>query len=534
MSKLKLLLLLCFVLFSLHRVAAQSYPVYYTITGDSAQQDAQLKNQFASGLEAAAYLNEVLNILQKKGFVTASIDSIRQDSSAAYVQLYLGHKYKWARINTSPGDEDILSALRWPKAAFASSALNMEFIDSWQQQILNHLEDRGHPFAKVYLDSLKIEEDQVEALLKIDRGGVYKIDSIRVWGNAKISKTFLQGYLDLPDGSNYSKKKLSDVSRKISEIGYVEEEKPSTVSLQGTGSVLNLYLKQKKTSQVNALIGFLPNTNTNESKKFVVTGEANLLLKNALGSGETIGLNWQQLQIKAPRLNILFDYPYIFKSPVGLNFVFDLLRKDSSFVNINMQLGTTYLLGNSQSAMIFLQRRQSILSTVDTLQLRQFRQLPTGADVKSTNLGISFSYQGTNYRFNPHKGNELSVTGSAGTKKIKKNNQVVALKDPFFNYESLYDTIRLSTYQFRMIAAAAHYFPLTKQTVLKTAINLGFFQSGNYYLNELFQIGGYKLLRGFNEESEYVSRYIVGTLEYRYLIGVNSNFFAFLDGGWAR
>ena len=41
-------------------------------------------------------------------------------------------------------------------------------------------------------------------------------------------------------------------------------------------------------------------------------------------------------------------------------------------------------------------------------------------------------------------------------------------------------------------------------------------------------------MRGFTEESEYVSQYVIGTLEYRYLIGVNSNFFVFVDGGWAK
>jgi hemolysin activation/secretion protein len=50
----------------------------------------------------------------------------------------------------------------------------------------------------------------------------------------------------------------------------------------------------------------------------------------------------------------------------------------------------------------------------------------------------------------------------------------------------------------------------------------------------LFQIGGYKLLRGFDEESIYASQYAVTTAEYRYLIGRNSFLFTFVDFGWAR
>ena len=42
------------------------------------------------------------------------------------------------------------------------------------------------------------------------------------------------------------------------------------------------------------------------------------------------------------------------------------------------------------------------------------------------------------------------------------------------------------------------------------------------------------MLRGFDEESQYLSRYGIGTVEYRYLIGQNSKFFVFADGGWGR
>ena len=41
-------------------------------------------------------------------------------------------------------------------------------------------------------------------------------------------------------------------------------------------------------------------------------------------------------------------------------------------------------------------------------------------------------------------------------------------------------------------------------------------------------------MRGFDEESIFASQYVVGSGEYRYLIGQNSFFFAFLDFGWAN
>ena len=75
-----------------------------------------------------------------------------------------------------------------------------------------------------------------------------------------------------------------------------------------------------------------------------------------------------------------------------------------------------------------------------------------------------------------------------------------------------------------------------KRNTVKTAINAGIFQSGNIFRNELFQIGGHKLLRGFDEESQYLSQFAIATLEYRllYITGQNSFFYVLADGGWGR
>ena len=405
--------------------------------------------------------------------------------------------------------------------------------------MLVYLENNGYPFGKVFLDSISLIEDSVTATLLIDKGPLYKIDSIRIYGNAKISNDFLQRYLEIPNGSIYSREKLLRISRKIQELSFVQEEQPSNMSLLGTGSVLNLYLKPRRSSQVNALIGFLPNNDQLSSKKVLITGEANIHLRNAFGGGEALGLNWQQLQVKSPRLNIFYRHPYLFHSPLGIDFSFDMLRKDSSYLNINLNFGTSYVLSESESGKIFLHHFQTILSQggVNDAKVIATKTLPDIADVSSIAIGLEYEKNRTNYRFNPKSGYEFRIGGSAGTKKIRRNNEILELKDPSdpsFDFDKLYDTVKLKSYQLRLINFIAKYFPVGKQGTVKTAVNSGVLFSDNIFRNELFQIGGYKTLRGFDEESQYVSQYAVGTLEYRYLIGLNSFFFGFLDAGWAR
>jgi outer membrane protein assembly factor BamA len=517
---------------------AQSYAVYYrTPEGDtSIGQAFSLQKAFFSQADAGIYIIQLPSLLQGKGFITASVDSIQYDSVSATVVVYPGEQYKWARITTRDQDAFILQSVRWP--GNFEGAVDFNTLRAWERKILDYLEENGRPFGRVYLDSITINKNEVQALLKIDEGPVYKIDSIRVYGDAKVNKEFLQRYLEISNGSIYNKKKLERVYKRISELSYIQQEHTPTIDYTGTGSVLNLYLKARKNSQANVLIGLLPNSTTAPGeKKLRLTVDANILLRNSLGSGETIGLIWQQLQQQSPRLNLLFEQPYIFHSPFGLNFNFDMYKKDSIYLNINMNLGTSYQLEERKTARLFIQRRQSIVSTINEAAIIQTKKLPPEADVSSTNLGVGYEFSNTDWRFNPRKGNEFVISSTAGTKRIKKNEQILELKDPSdpgYEFEHLYDTVKLKAYQFRITTSGAHFIPLGVQSTLKLGINAGIYQSANYFRNELFQIGGYKLMRGFDEESQYVSQYAIGTAEFRYRLGLNSFFFVFTDGGLGK
>jgi outer membrane protein assembly factor BamA len=496
-----------------------------------------LEKTFFSQSECGLYISKLPGLLQTKGYVTASVDSITYDSMTTKVVLFVGNQYRWAQLNTDSIDGNVLDALGWQPKLFTDKPMDFSQVNDWQERLLNYFENNGHPFATIFLDSFRIDSsNNVTGALKVNKGPAYVIDSIRVFGDAKISNRFLQRYLDITNGSPFSKEKLLRISKRILELNYIKEEKRHDISYLGSGSVLNLYLTQRKSSQVNVLIGFLPNNDQLSSKKILITGEANINLKNAFGNGETIGLNWQQLQVKSPRLNLLYQHPYIFNSQAGLDFAFDIFRKDSTFLNINFNIGAQYAFSTTQSGKLFLRRFQTI-ATPNTASVLTFRQLPPEADVSSTDIGIDYEINKTDYRLNPLKGAEFRMISSVGIKKIKKNNLILELKDPSdpgFDFNKLYDTLKLKTYRLKFNVTAARYFPLGRQSTLRTAFNGGLFQSGNFFRNELFQIGGYKLLRGFDEESQYLSQYGIATLEYRYRVGLNSFFYVFTDGGWGK
>ena len=516
---------------------ANKYQLIINYTGKDSSfnpQALKLQTAFASQVQCMNYIAKLPGLLHLNGYPAASVDSVFYDSTFASAQLFVGTRPYLVRLRTDGIDQKVLDISGFDDKDLINQPVNMAQLETIKQRIIDYYENNGFPFAAVSLDSITLTAASMNASLKVNKGPLYHIDSIRVKGKVKISNSFLQRYLGITNGSVYDKDKLDQVSMRLLELPYLEEQQPSELTMLGTGSILDVYLAAKKSSQVNFLVGVLPaNSQTN---KLQLTGDVNLNLRNSLGTGETILVNWQQLQVSSPRLNLGYQQPYIFKTAFGLDFGFDLFKKDSTFLQLNAQLGIQYLLSARQSGKIFIQSQNSFLlgSGVDTNLVKFTRQLPPNIDVKAVNIGLDYELNTTNYRFNPKKGSELRLISSVGIKTISPNNEILALTDPSFDFRSLYDSIKLRTYQLRARVMAAHYFPAGKRSVLKTVFNGGIYGSQHVFRNELFQIGGYKLLRGFDEESIYATRYGVFTVEYRNLIGLNSYLFTFVDGGWVK
>jgi outer membrane protein assembly factor BamA len=495
--------------------------------------DLQFPSAFTTKDKCLAYVKQIPQLMATKGYISASVDSVWEDSSSIQLLLFTGKKYVWDSLCIRDKDWPLLNQLGYNYSSFSNKPFNQQTVNNIYKELLDYFLNNGHPFAKIYLDSVVLNNGLINANLNIDEGTLYFIDTIKLNGNLKLSKNFIMRYLDIKGHSVYRQNKLDKIDNRLAELSFLQQVQPYSISMLNTGAELNLYLQNKASNQINAVIGFLP-SNEQTGGKLLVTGEANLNLRNPFGNGETMGLNWQQLQPKSPRLNLLFERPYILNSPVGLNLNFELYKRDSFFLNIHFQVGVQYNISTKQSIIVFGQFYKSNVLSLDTSFVIATKKLPDVIDLTETSLSFQYNFNNTNYRFNPRKGNELKIISGFGRKYIHENNAILQIKDTAFNYKNLYDTIQQKGYTFRSTLSAANYFPLGRQATFKTALNAGWLQSQNYFQNELFQIGGNKLLRGFDEESIYTNLFAVGTLEYRYLLAQNSWFFVFSDIGYAH
>jgi len=524
--------LLCLFSYAVHAQKACRLVITQVDT-TSKLKGVDVRTTFPSKPACEQYAQQLPGLLMAAGYISASIDSLYGDSSSVHLQLFLGKKYTWDDIRVKEEDWYVLNTLGFNRTTFHNKPFDHGKVEQVYNQLLDYFANNGYPFAKVGIDSITIDGDKLQAKLMVDKGLLYHIDSVIIGGSIKMSPNFIYHYLGIKPHDVYQQNKLDKINQRLAELPYLEQQAPWRLRMLSQGAEVTLTLQARRSNQVDILVGFLP-ANQTTGGKLLVTGNATLDLRNPFGNGETVGINWQQLQSKSPRLNLVFQRPYIFRSPFGFNFNFELYKKDSTYLNINGQAGLQYLLSSRQSGSVYVQTQTTKVVNLDTGLVIATKQLPPVIDATSVSLALQYEFNNTNYRFNPRSGNELQLVTSFGNKRIKKSNAVLQIKDPTFNYASLYDTIKANSYVVKLRLSAAHYFPLGKLSTIKTAVNGGWYQSPNYFQNELFQIGGYKLLRGFDEESIFTNRFAVGSAEYHYLLGQNSYLFAFADGGWAR
>jgi len=536
---LTLAFLLITILTPLQLHAQDGYEIrYHLVDKDTLRstETGKLRHLFSSQSECMIYMENLTKNRQALGFLSFSIDSLYFTKGYAEAWIHTGKRYHWASLHMDADIVQLFQSVGLTNDPFLQTAIDLSKLAAVQEKLLGFLENNGYPFAAIRIDSLRMEGNGITATWMLDKGPLYRIDSLTITGTARIDPDYLHQYLGIPRGSIYRKDRLDELSARLRELTFLRESSNWELTRLGTGATLNLYLDARQSSQISALAGVLP-ANAQLGGKVMITGDVNMQLINALGKGEHIGLNWQQLQVRSPRLGLRYRHPYLFRSAFGVDLQLDLFRKDSSFLNLHMVAGIPFRIDQRRQGRIFYQLMATNLIGVDTVQIKARQTLPDELDVRSGSIGIDYQFTGTDYRMNPRKGAEVWVTLSGGIRRIRTNDLIAGLSrnasgQPF-DFNTLYDQLQTRSYMVRARMQAVRYWQTGRQTTIRTGVQGGLVAAKGVYRNELFQIGGYKLLRGFDEESIYTDRFMVLTAEFRYLIGMNAFLSAFSDAGWA-
>lgn len=519
-------LLLLGILISLAGSAQKQFSLSIIETPDvDALEKIRYEKSFSTFAERDKQIRTVLVSLWNNGYLTARTDSIRQDSTSQTVYINPGQPYTWAFLSPGNVDPEILSFAGYRKRNFRDDKFKVKEVARIQERILVWCENNGYPFASVRLDSVVFENDneigqgRISAQLNLTKNRFTKIDSITVKGNFKTSEAFLYNYIGIAPGDPYDESKIAALSPRLRELSFARETQPFTILFTEKYTKLTLFLEKKKAGQFDGIIGILPDNNTG---KILFTGDVRLKLQNSLRRGELIELNWRRLQSQTQDLKARVSYPYLFRTPAGVDYSIKLYRRDTSFLHVQQIFGLQYIFTGNTGIRAYVKNTSS--SLLSTAGLEFITTLPSTADISAISYGLGFHIEKVDYKFNPRRGFIADFTWDIGTRTIKQN--------PGLN-PVIYENLQLKTAAYSSSFNLEKFWPIGNRMTIMSGVKAAWqFNSGFLLRNELFRIGGLTTLRGFDEESIFASSYAVGTIEYRYLLEQNSWFFAFYDQGW--
>jgi outer membrane protein assembly factor BamA len=511
---------------------AQSTIKYKVNAIDSVSTDF-VKDNFENSNEAIdslSFLSSVqldISELWSLGFLTASIDTVLITEEMMSAHVYIGDQYKFGDIKITREQHGIVSAAGLKNVKWQDKMISHSVIKNYTESLLVYLENNGFPFAKVSLDSISFINGQLIGKLKLDKKKFVPFDSLNLNGNIEIRQGFIDQYLNIRAKEPYSREKVNNINRRINDLTYLELDSIPVIKFANDLAQVQLFLRSKKASRFDFLIGVLPSTVAGETK-FNITGEFTAEMFNRLGHGEYIYANFQRIN-PTQQLELRFKYPYLFNIPIGTDIKGGIYFNEE-FRETLFDAGILYQFDGNATLKASWNNKSSRLIELDTASIKASKMLPSKLDISYNGGGVEFAASKLDYTYNPSKGWDIKFGGTVGIKNIIRN---IAIEDLSNDFVKAYDSLKLNTFQTEVNLSSALYIPAFNVATLKLGLKGGLqYNEERLFDNELHRIGGNKLLRGFDEQSILTDKYLVTTLEFRLLLDRNSYLsFPFVDYG---
>ncbi|MFY7990424.1 MAG: hypothetical protein ACOVO3_06815, partial [Fluviicola sp.] len=371
-------------------------------------------------------------------------------------------------------------------------------------ELLQKLERNGYPFARVRLTDMRYEHSKLIADLDLQPNQRVKWVGLNLESSKiKLSSRFLENYLHIRAGDWYDQEQINLLPVRLKQLSYLREVKPAELLFTPEGATLYLYLESRPISSFNGTIGLQQNPVT---LKYQFTGDVRLRLQNVLKRAELFELNWRSIQPGSPQLKTQASLPYLFRTPFGLDGQFQLIKRDSTFLELKSGVGVSYFLNAGNTLKAFYKNHQSNLLSAGN---------QSGfSNMVNNQYGLAIQHQQVDFLPNPRKGLIWVLEGSAGNRRITR------------------DSIEKRSLVINVSGSIDWYIPIGKRWVFKTGLNTESYIADSTQTNELIRFGGNMNQRGFLEDEFYATTRTTGSLEIRFVLDQFSNLFLFYDQTW--
>lgn len=466
-------------------------------------------------------LRKYSNKAFSKGFTSFSVDTFYRIDSRYAIELFFGSRYflKAFEIDSlPPADQSTIEYNFDKKKLILYDKKNIELK---LNRILINYQNNGFPFAafkqpKINFSLIGKDSIGTEISYTFNRGQLIVFDSLEIVGKKKESARFINNLVRFKKGSLFSQEQIYQIPVLLNNSIYFDNVDTPKVVFSKDKANLLLTVNQRKSNRFDGLLGFLPPLSPGEKSQIVALFD--LQLVSAFHGGEVIGFRYDRLPNTSQKLNLSFIQPFFLQTPFRIEGEFFLQKQDSSFLSRSLKASGGIPFG----AFILFKGIYRNLNSgiIDARPFNTNTTLPAVLDSKSNMFGFGFTYENLDYKYNPRKGWVVSTDFTLGRKKVKQNPGLDSLS---------YTDIILDQPKREMSLSAHYYHKIGKYLVLYLGNQTFWIDQIQYFQNDLRQVGGARMLRGFNENQFFASFFSMGTLEFRMILDRNSNIYTFTD-----
>ena len=482
--------------------------------------------------EISGGLERITMAYRKDGYVFAQVVPLTSPASTnnsnigIEVKIREGKRLRFGNLsilgNKLLSKSKILRELGLRKGQYFTQAA----LENGIERIQMLYSEFGHPKIEIEptIQNLSPTHGSLDFNLLIREGEKVSISDVKVSGLEKTKQHVVIREIPIKADEVYDQNKIDSSYHRLRNLGYFHYVNPNLLEEGATEDTINFHAKvtEGRTGRLIGIIGYAPPVEGSESVP-QLTGVVEFGETNLMGTGRNVHFQWKSGLLKTLRVG--YKEPWIFGRPITLGVAYNQLKQRNPFNDDESEEKEANLSGFSK-----FDRYYEGEVTLGYKYLN-FENITPRPSPQNTNDPLYVPS-------NPPDADRIPVPESG---RASKYSIVLRLtrdsRDYFLNptrgrRDSFAVELSRSDFRLRKIwLDIQQYFQTWENQIVAIELHGAAAWGVNIPPTELFYLGGASNLRGYDEDWFSGPRRVYANLEYRFLMGRNSQFFTFLDLG---
>ncbi len=397
--------------------------------------------------------------------------------------------------------------------------------------------EHGYPKIEIKPKNIQLlpETSTINFELNIREGAQVRIGEVKVSGLKKTKTKVVLREIHVKPNDNFKQRDIDTSYRRLRNLGYFYQVNPNVLEAGETEDRINFHARvtEARTGQLSGVIGYAPPDSDADAAP-QLTGVFEARETNLLGTGRQVNFYWKSGLLKILRLG--YAEPWILGKPLTIGIEYGQLKQrtpdrgqfqgfpDNASETVSEEqsgnVSATTNFGRVFEGIMTLGYKRINIPNVGTSSLPS----PT-PDFQTPILSDSRAISPTEPT--PYIGTKYSVT-----LRLTRDTRDYFLNPTRGRRDSIAFEVSRSDFRLRKAwLSLQQYFPTWQKQTVAVELHGAATWGVNIPPTELFYLGGATTLRGYDEDWFSGPRRVYANLEYRFLVGPDSQIFVFTDLG---